>query len=83
MGTAKRSENNDNFIPGPGMYESKSKRPSSGYRYNYLLFRFGTEKKNINKENDIPGPGQYRIPYSIGEVAGYSTGAFNKEYKFI
>jgi hypothetical protein len=83
MGTAKRSDNDENYIPGPGMYESKTVRPNSGYRYNKNEIRFGNEKKNLIKTNDNPGPGQYKIPYSIGEVAGYSTGAFNKEYKFI
>ena len=33
IGTSNRQENSENYVPGPGTYNSKLRRHSTGYKY--------------------------------------------------
>lgn len=81
MGKQKREDmtaSNAKFVPGPGMYETRSKLGGAKYG-------FGSSKRGENSKENVPGPGQYHIPCKFGDVPRYQTvgGRFEEAYRFI
>lgn len=72
------SASNAKFVPGPGMYETRSKL--GGFKYG-----FGSSKRSDRGKENVPGPGQYHIPCKFADVPRYLTagGKFEENYRFI
>lgn len=72
MSKGARMNNNVNYTPGPGNYESHEK-------YSYVKSKahgqaFGTEKREmVGRANDMPGPGKYNNEGQKSSI-GYKMG---------